>query len=360
MDEVTAYLNSEIDVFFHIEAITGYKTLGKVCLPRRTIYGLKQSARHWSKNLARSMILAGLKRLISDYSTFAKNLGTSKVVIVIVCVDDFLFFGPDIQEINTVKKYLVDQYKMKDLGPYDKFMEIKLDRDTHKKTISLSQKVCFRKVLDHVGMSNRKPALSPIVANINLTRNPEDATDEELIRSYQSHIGTHMWAYVCSRLDLGYAMSTLSQFFFNLTRRYMIAVKHVYSYLQATKDLKIIYQGRLTEKPRLEIYTDVDWAGNEETRKRTSGYSAMLIGCPVFFSSKRQSIIAQSSKEAEYIAASKATKEAVCIGRLLEKLCQSDIDPIPLNFDNQGSIALTKNPENHQRTKQIDVRYHYI
>ncbi len=50
----------------------------------------------------------------------------------------------------------------------------------------------------------------------------------------------------------------------------MIAVKRVYRYLQATKDLKIIYQGGLTEKPRLEIYTDVDWAGDKETRKSTS------------------------------------------------------------------------------------------
>ncbi len=56
MDAVTAYMNSKIDVVLYIEAPTGYKTPGKVCLFRRTIYGLKQSARKWSKNLARSMI----------------------------------------------------------------------------------------------------------------------------------------------------------------------------------------------------------------------------------------------------------------------------------------------------------------
>ncbi len=62
----------------------------------------------------------------------------------------------------------------------------------------------------------------------------------------------------------------------------------------------------------------------------------------------------------EYIAASEATKEAVWIRRLLEKLCQPEIYPIPLHCDNQGSIALAKNLENHQCTKHIDVWYHYI
>ncbi len=184
MDAVIAYLNIKINVVLYIEAPTGYMTLGKVCLFRKTIYGLKKSARQWCKDLSRSIIRAGLKRLISDNSVFAKNLGTRKVVIIIVCVDHFLFFGPDIQEINTVKKYLADRYKMKDLWPCGQFTGIKLDRDTDNKKISLSQEVYFRKALNHVGMSDCKPALSPIVANIDLTGNPEDASDEELIRNY--------------------------------------------------------------------------------------------------------------------------------------------------------------------------------
>ena len=106
MNAVTAYLNSEIDVVPYIEAPNGYKTLGKVCLLRKTIYGLKESIGQWSKDLAQSMIWASLKRYVLDYSTFAKILNTSKVVIVIVYVDNFLLFGQDIQEINTIKKYL--------------------------------------------------------------------------------------------------------------------------------------------------------------------------------------------------------------------------------------------------------------
>ena len=84
------------------------------------------------------MTRAGLKRLQSDYSAFAKNLGTSKAVIIIVYIDNFLFFGPDITEINVLKSFLADQYKMKDLGLYGQFTGIKLEQNLEDRTIFLS------------------------------------------------------------------------------------------------------------------------------------------------------------------------------------------------------------------------------
>ncbi len=67
----------------------------------------------------------------------------------------------------------------------------------------------------------------------------------------------------------------------------MIAVKRLYQYLQATKDLKIVYHDGLTQHPRLEVYTDADWAGDKETCRSTSAYIAMLADCPISWSSKR-------------------------------------------------------------------------
>ena len=360
IDAVTVYFNFNIDVILYIETPTGYKRVGKICLLRKTIYGLKQSAHQWSNDLNRSMIKAGLKKLISDYSVFAKNLGTNKVVIVIVYVDDFLFFGPDITEIHIVKSFLADQYKMKDLGSCGQFIGIKLERNLEAKTISLSQRVYIQKALEHANMLDSKPVHSSLVSGIDFSKNLNKLLDKDFIYLYQSHVGTHMWVYVCTRPDLSFAVSTLSRFSSNPTIKHMIAVQRVYQYLQATKDLKIVYCRGLTQHSRLEIYTDADWADDKETRRSTSAYIAMLAGCPVSWSSKRQTTVAQSSTEAEYIAALEATKEAVWIGRLLEELCQPEIYPIPLHCDNQGSIALAKNPENHQCTKHIDVWYHYI
>ena len=130
-----------------------------------------------------------------------------------------------------------------------------------------------------------------------------------------------MWAYFCTYPDLGFAVFTLSQFSSDPTPEYMIAVKRLYQYLQATKDLKILYHNGLTQYPRLEVYTDAAWAGDKEICRSTLAYVAILLGYSIPWSLKRQTTVAQSLMEAEYIAASKATKEAVWIGLLLEEFC---------------------------------------
>ena len=93
------------------------------------------------KESDRSMIKADLIRLMSDYSAFAKNLGTSKVVIVIIYVNNFLFFGPNLTKINIIKSFWANQYKIKNLGSYEQFTGIKLKQNLEAKTISLSQRV---------------------------------------------------------------------------------------------------------------------------------------------------------------------------------------------------------------------------
>ncbi len=108
MDIVTVYLNSNIDVILYIKILTGYKIVRKICLLRKTIYGLKQSACQLSKDLNKSMIKVGLKKLMSNYLAFAKNLGPSKVVIFIIYIDNFLFFGLNLIEINIVKSFLAN------------------------------------------------------------------------------------------------------------------------------------------------------------------------------------------------------------------------------------------------------------
>ena len=140
------------------------------------------------------MILAGLKKLLSDYSAFAKNLGTDQVVIVIVYVDDFLFFGLDIAEINSIKRFLSETFKMKDLRPCGQFTGIKIECQIEEKTISLSKEIYFQKTLEHPGLSDCKPVHYLVVVNTDYTKDPQEPTDKEFNQTYQSHIGTHMWA----------------------------------------------------------------------------------------------------------------------------------------------------------------------
>ena len=80
-----------------------------------------------------------------------------------------------------------------------------------------------------------------MIANLNLIKNTKAAEDEQLIRTYQSNIGTQMWAYVFTRHDLGFLVSTLSRFSSNPAAEYCVAVKGVYRYLHSTKDYKLVY-----------------------------------------------------------------------------------------------------------------------
>ena len=87
----------------------------------------------------------------------------------------------------------------------------------------------------------------------------------------------------------------------------------------------------------------------------------MLAGAAVSHSSKLQSIVALSTCEAKYVAMCEAGKEAVWLGSLLAELGFREKNaPVTLYADNQGSIALSNNPEYHRQTKHIDVQYHWI
>lgn len=114
------------------------------------------------------------------------------------------------------------------------------------KTISLSQCVYVEKALEYANMLNCKPVHIPIVSGIDFRKNVNKPVDKEFVRLYQSHIGTHMWVYVYTCPDLGFAVSIISGFSFNPSLEHMIAVQQVYRYLQTTKDLKIVYRSDFT------------------------------------------------------------------------------------------------------------------
>lgn len=105
----------------------------------------------------------------------------------------------------------------------------------------------------------------------------------------------------------------------------------------------------------LVCYSDADYAGDVVDRKSTSGYVCMLGGATVCWRSERQSVVATSTTEAEYVAAAEAVKEIIWARRMVEELVESINIPV-LHLDNHSAIKLIENPVFHRRTKHIDVR----
>jgi hypothetical protein len=105
---------------------------------------------------------------------------------------------------------------------------------------------------------------------------------------------------------------------------------------------------------------DADFAADLDTRRSTSGEVFMMLGGPVSWSSKKQATVALSTVEAEYIALTRSSKQAMWMYSFLEELCMPQERPAILYGDNMGAAALARDAKGHARVKHIDIREHYI
>ena len=138
-------------------------------------------------------------------------------------------------------------------------------------------------------------------------------------------------------------------------------IKYLFKYLQGTKNLGITYDA-VGGKAKIHAtgFSDANWASNPFDQKSISGTTFLLGGGAIIWSSRKQSIVTQSSMEVEYIAANSVTHNAVWLWELLTQLGFPQKNPADLFVDNQSAIRLANNPEFHQRSKHVDIKYHYI
>ena len=177
---------------------------------------------------------------------------------------------------------------------------------------------------------------------------------------YRSAVGKLMYVAVATRPDIHFAVCFAARFSHAPTAAHWKFVKRIIQYLKGTAnfELAFITRGSLSNQPIIG-YVDADWAGDQEDRKSTTGFIFQIFGCTVRWQSIKQKSVALSSTEAEYMALSDATREAVWLRRFLLELGIPITSPTIMYEDNQGTIALVENPIRHKRSKHIDIRYHY-
>jgi hypothetical protein len=367
MDAVTAFLNSSIDTDVFVELPPAWKEIfgikgDYVCQLLMALYGLKQSPRLWQDKLRKVLIRLGFEPLKSDNCVYINKAG----VILVTYVDDMLITGPDITEINKVKEALKKEFEMDDLGPVNYFLGVRIVRNRANRSIALIQDAYISKVLKKYGMENCKPAATPMETGaLNaMVANTGQATKTEILE-YQSRIGSLTYLATQTRPDIAFACSVLSRFLVNPSKDHMNSAGRVLRYIAGTKTLAIVYGGTAIQDPdngELHGYSDSDFAGDIEYRKSTSGYVFFFAGGVISCQSKRQTVTALSTTEAEYYALYKAVMEAAWLRYVYKELHwkSKDVKSVKIYGDNQGSLQLSQNPELHQRTKHIDVKYHYI
>ena len=254
---------------------------------------------------------------------------------------------------------------MKDLGAANYILGMEIKRDQAKRKLQLNQMKEVETILQRFNMKDSKSMKVPIPVGVRLSveQCPKTQEEEEDMSRvpYASAVGSLMYAMVCTRLDISRAMGVLSRFMSKPRKEHQTAVKWVFKYLCGTSDYGLCHQGRLELDILLDIhgFLDADWAGDLDQRRSTSGYVFNLFGGVVSWMSKKQSVVALSTTEAEYMAATHASKEAVWLQRLCSSMGLVQ-GAIRIDCDSQNEIFLVKNPAYHSKTKHIDVQYHFV
>ncbi|XP_075521117.1 secreted RxLR effector protein 161-like [Primulina tabacum] len=161
-----------------------------------------------------------------------------------------------------------------------------------------------------------------------------------------------------TRPDIGFVVSVISQFMNNPTEEHMTAAYRVLRYLKGSIGKGILF--RKTTDRRTRVYSDADWAGSTTDRRSTSGYCTFVWGNLVTWRSKKQSVVARSSAEAEFRALAHGICEGMWLRRLLIELKMEENHPVEMLCDNQAAISISKNPVHHDRTKHVEVDHHFI
>ncbi|KAG8481121.1 hypothetical protein CXB51_025897 [Gossypium anomalum] len=261
-----------------------------------SLYGLKQSPRQWYKRFDSFMTSHNFKRSSFDSCVYFKKNSDGSFVYLLLYVDDMLIAAKDKGEIRKVKAQLSEEFEMKDLGPTKKILGIEILRDRKTSKLYLSQKGYIEKVLCRFNMQSAKPVSTSLAAHFRLSSVLSPQSDDEI--EYMSHVpyssavGSLMYAMVCSRPDLSYAVSAVSRYVVNPNKEHWKAVQWILKYLRGTTDVCLQF-GR-TEDGVIG-YVDADFARDLDRRRSLTGYVFTIGGCAISWKATLQTTVALST-----------------------------------------------------------------
>ena len=307
-DIVQAFLYGELEenVDIYIEPPARYPCPeGQVLKLNRAIYGLHQAPVRFKKEL-NEWFMSQKYTTANDAQTvwFKRGIG-NLIIIHLLYTDDFLHFT------NCKSLFLDFQRKFKDrfdtkTGNLDSYLGTRIIQDRSKLSIEFNQSEYIEELLDRYKMADCTSVGTPIIQRFSIDDTSMKLTVEDQAL-YRNMIGSILYLSCWSRPDIAYAVSELSRFVSSPTHNHLVGAKHLLRYLKGSKDLSLHFSAPTDHRIQPHIlwgYVDSDWAGCPDTRKSTSGYVLMLNGAAIAWKSKRQTILALSTAEAEFIAAS--------------------------------------------------------
>ncbi|GJT63530.1 putative ribonuclease H-like domain-containing protein [Tanacetum coccineum] len=354
MDVKSAFLYGKIDEEVYVSQPPGFqdpKSPQKVYKVVKALYGLHQAPRAWYATLSTFLLKNGYRRGTIDKTLFLKK-DKHDIILVQVYVDDIIFGSTKKSWCNEFEALMKSRFQMSSMGELTFFLGLQVKQKPN--GIFISQDKYVDEILKKFDFANVKSASTPIETQKPLVKD-EEASDVD-VHLYRSMIGSLMYV-TASRPDIMFSVCACSRFQVTPKTSHLTAVKRIFRYLKGKPKLGLWYPRESTFD--LESYSDSDYAGANLDRKSTTGGCQFLGRRLITWQCKKQTIVATSTTEAEYVAA------ASCCGQVL--WIQNQMLDYGFNFmntkiyiDNESTICIVKNPVYHSKTKHIAIRHHFI
>ncbi|GJR34877.1 putative ribonuclease H-like domain-containing protein [Tanacetum coccineum] len=354
MDMKSAFLYGKIEEEVYVYQPLGFEDLefpDRVYKVEKALYGLHQAPRAWYETLSTYLLDNGFQRGQIDKTLFIKRV-KGDILLVQVYVDDIIFGSTRKEMCTEFKKLMHKKFQMSSMGELTFFLGLQVTQKDD--GIFISQDKYVDEILKKFGFSTVKTASTPMETSKPLMKD-ENAEDVD-VHLYRSMIGSLMYL-TSSRPDIMFVVCACARFQVTPKVSHLHAVKRIFRYLKGQPKLGLWYP---KDSPfDLEAYTDSDYAGASLDRKSTTGGCQFLGSRLISWQCKKQTIVANSTTEAEYVAA------ASCCGQVL--WIQNQMLDYGYNFmntkifiDNESTICIVKNPVFHSKTKHIEIRHHFI
>ncbi|KAF2359200.1 Reverse transcriptase RNA-dependent DNA polymerase [Trinorchestia longiramus] len=336
MDVATAFLNGELSEETYLTQPEGFVSEGNenlVCTLSKSLYGLKQFPKCWNTALDGHLKQLGFKQSKNDACIYPR-VSNKGLCIIAVYVDDIIIPSDCLDEINEVKSCLSAKYKMKDLGKLSYFLGVSVMQT--KNEVFLEQSAYTKALLSRFGMDKANSVATPVDVNVEpvTTSDEVEECDKDL---YQSAVGSLLYLSTRTRPDITFAVNNVAKYCSKPLKNHWTGVKRIFRYLKGTSELGILYSNC---SAKCVGCSDADWAGDRSDRKSTSGYCFTLSNSVITWRSVKQSCVALSTAEAEYVALAGAAQEAIWLKQLLDDLEFKTGGPMVVNEDNQSAICL--------------------
>ncbi|GJY02862.1 putative ribonuclease H-like domain-containing protein [Tanacetum coccineum] len=329
----------------------------------KALYGLHQAPRAWYETLANYLLENGFKRGKIDQTLFIKKQ-KGDILLVQVYVDDIIFGSTNKELCTGFEKLMKDKFQMSSMGELTFFLGLQVQQKED--GIFISQDKYVAEILKKFNYSDVKSASTPVDLEKPLVKDG-DADDVD-VHLYRSMIGSLMYL-TTSRPDIMFAVCACARFQVTPKTSHLLAVKRIFRYLKGKPTLGLWYS---RDSPfELVAYTDSDYAGATQDRKSTTGGCQFLGNRLISWQCKKQTVVATSANEAEYVAAASCCGQIFLQKVLMQKenyYCQAKVNAVEMTWASKLQLltkflsleALFEGRLLINTTKRIDERIYYI